>query len=219
MQKLFYRAGVALVLMGPLPETSAQVIIDGINVVSEFYGPFTKNEFAKAFLDFLIFQKAAKIEGKVWLKLLLNVHGEVAESIIQKSAHPLLDLAARVAVLKVKFTPAMMQSGPVPVWVSIPVNFNLDAIKAQQLSISQSVEVYGRKFIFMKFGEKYMLVEDGCTPATMQEIEYLSKAHFELLYSRPELLKFSCSFKEIGCIIDPFWRKCAVIKIQNHVSR
>jgi len=43
MQKLFYRAGLALALMGPLHETSAQVVVDGINVVSEFYGPFTKN--------------------------------------------------------------------------------------------------------------------------------------------------------------------------------
>ncbi len=66
------------------------------------------------------------VEGTVWMKILIDREGRPKKAIVVKSDNSLLDESARTAALEWRFTPAMMTSGPVMVWASIPFRFALD---------------------------------------------------------------------------------------------
>ena len=68
-----------------------------------------------------------KIQGKVYVRLLINEEGSVAEAKVTKSVHPLLDEEAlRVAGLLQKFEPTMFQGKPVCAYFDFPVTFHLN---------------------------------------------------------------------------------------------
>lgn len=69
--------------------------------------------------------RKAGLEGKVWVKIWVGKDGKPKKVVIQKSASEIFDQAAIDAAMQMVFTPAMMQNGPVDVWVSIPFDFKL----------------------------------------------------------------------------------------------
>jgi len=69
--------------------------------------------------------RKAGLEGTVWVKIWVGKEGKPRKVVIQKSASEIFDQAAIDAAKQFVFTPAMMQNGPVDVWVSIPFHFRL----------------------------------------------------------------------------------------------
>jgi len=70
--------------------------------------------------------KMQAIEGKVFLKLLIDENGNVAKAKIDKGINPLLDKSALEAVKSAKFSPALINDKPVRVWVVLPVAFKME---------------------------------------------------------------------------------------------
>lgn len=69
--------------------------------------------------------KLAGIEGKVYLKLLIDEEGNVAKAKIEQGVKEMLDNSALAAAKKAKFSPAMIKDKPVKVWVVLPIAFKL----------------------------------------------------------------------------------------------
>jgi TonB family protein len=65
------------------------------------------------------------IEGKVVVRVLIDKTGRPVRSLIDMSDNELLTEAARNVVMATRFTPAMQNGKPVPVWISIPITFKL----------------------------------------------------------------------------------------------
>jgi TonB family protein len=53
--------------------------------------------------------------------------GTVRQAIVVKSSNAIFDEAAVKAALEWTFTPAIMNNGPVAVWVTVPFRFTLKA--------------------------------------------------------------------------------------------
>ncbi|HXG01043.1 MAG TPA: energy transducer TonB [Bacteroidota bacterium] len=67
----------------------------------------------------------AGLEGTVWVKILVDKDGLPKKAVVIKSTAELFNEAAIEAAMKFVFTPAVMNNGPVKVWVSIPFRFLL----------------------------------------------------------------------------------------------
>jgi protein TonB len=67
----------------------------------------------------------AGLEGNVFVKVWVTKEGKVKEVRIMKSDAEIFNQAAQDAAKLWVFTPAVMQKGPVSVWVSIPFKFRL----------------------------------------------------------------------------------------------
>jgi periplasmic protein TonB len=70
--------------------------------------------------------RRAGVEGTVWVKVLVDKEGKAKKALIQKSDAEIFNDAAIAAALQFVFTPAIMNSGPVAVWASIPFRFKLN---------------------------------------------------------------------------------------------
>ncbi|HEV8538195.1 MAG TPA: TonB family protein [Bacteroidota bacterium] len=72
------------------------------------------------------FAKRISAEGTVWIKIWVDKEGKPKKVVIQKSSdNEALDESAKKAAMQYLFTPAIMNNGPVAVWVSIPFRFKL----------------------------------------------------------------------------------------------
>jgi len=72
----------------------------------------------------------AGIQGKVWIKVLVNKRGEVVDAVVFKSSGAKgLDMAALSVAWQNKFRPAVQNGEPVAVWVAYDVDFVLDKEK------------------------------------------------------------------------------------------
>ncbi|MCI0515451.1 energy transducer TonB [candidate division KSB1 bacterium] len=70
--------------------------------------------------------RKAGVEGKVYVKVLVNERGDVVRTEILKSlGNNGCDEAAVEAIRKARWKPAMQRDRPVKVWISIPVIFKL----------------------------------------------------------------------------------------------
>ncbi len=67
----------------------------------------------------------AGIEGKVWVKVLVGKDGQVREATVERSTADILNEASLAAARQFRFTPGVMNNGPVSVWVMIPFTFRL----------------------------------------------------------------------------------------------
>lgn len=70
--------------------------------------------------------RRAGIEGTVWVRIWVTKEGKAKKAEMLKSDSDLLDQSALDAATHWVFTPAVMNNGPVAVWVSIPFRFKLD---------------------------------------------------------------------------------------------
>lgn len=71
----------------------------------------------------------AGIEGRVWVKIWVDKDGKPHKSVILKSDAEIFNQPAMDAAMQYRFTPAIMNKGPVAVWVVIPFNFKLTGNK------------------------------------------------------------------------------------------
>lgn len=67
----------------------------------------------------------AGLEGNVYVKVWVDKEGKVRKAVVLKSDAEIFNSAATDAAQQWIFTPAVMQKGPVAVWVSIPFRFRL----------------------------------------------------------------------------------------------
>ena len=67
----------------------------------------------------------AGLEGTVWVKILVDKDGLPKKAVVIKSTAELFNDPAVEAAMGFVFTPAVMNQGPVKVWVSIPFKFAL----------------------------------------------------------------------------------------------
>jgi periplasmic protein TonB len=68
--------------------------------------------------------RASRIEGVVILEAVIDTHGNVTSARVLR-ALPLLDQSALDAVRQWKFTPATLNGIPVPVYLTVTINFKL----------------------------------------------------------------------------------------------
>ncbi len=68
---------------------------------------------------------AKNLEGKVWLKVLIDSTGHPAEVELLKSDNEIFNDAAMTAARQFTFNPALKDKRPVAVWVSFPFKFKL----------------------------------------------------------------------------------------------
>jgi TonB family protein len=67
-----------------------------------------------------------KLSGTVWLNVLVDQRGSVKTARVLKSDAEELNQAAIDAARKYAFTPGMYRNKPIPVWVSIPIEFRVE---------------------------------------------------------------------------------------------
>ena len=65
-------------------------------------------------------------EGSVWVKVLVDKQGKVKKVVVVKSDSELFNDPAVQAAGQWLFTPAIMNAGPISVWVVIPFHFHLN---------------------------------------------------------------------------------------------
>lgn len=69
--------------------------------------------------------RRAGLEGTVWVRLWVTKEGKPKKAEVLKSDSDIFNQAAMDAAMKWVFTPAVMNSGPVSVWISIPFKFKM----------------------------------------------------------------------------------------------
>jgi protein TonB len=67
----------------------------------------------------------AGLEGNVFIKIWVDKEGKPRKAVVIKSDAQIFEQVAIDAAMQYIFTPAVMQKGPVSVWVSIPFKFRL----------------------------------------------------------------------------------------------
>lgn len=67
----------------------------------------------------------AGLEGTVWVKILIDKEGKPQRAVVVRSTTDIFNDAAIEAAMQFVFTPAVMNQGPVKVWVSMPFRFKL----------------------------------------------------------------------------------------------
>ena len=69
--------------------------------------------------------RRAGLEGTVFVKIWVDKEGKPRKALVIKSDAEIFNQPAIEAAMKFVFTPAIMNNGPVAVWVSIPFKFTL----------------------------------------------------------------------------------------------
>jgi protein TonB len=69
--------------------------------------------------------RKAGIEGAVWVELWVTKEGKVKKAVVVKSMSDIFNQPTIDAAMQFVFTPAMMQNGPVAVWVTMPFHYRL----------------------------------------------------------------------------------------------
>ncbi|MBU1298824.1 MAG: energy transducer TonB [Bacteroidetes bacterium] len=67
----------------------------------------------------------ANMEGTVWVKIWVDKEGKPRKAVVIKSDAEIFNEVAVNAAMQWVFTPAIMNDGPVAVWVAIPFKFKL----------------------------------------------------------------------------------------------
>ena len=75
--------------------------------------------------DYPAAARAAQLEGDVVLEAVVGTDGRLRDVTVLQSAHPLLDDAAKAAVLKYEYAPALRNGTPEPAKIRIAVSFRL----------------------------------------------------------------------------------------------
>ena len=77
-------------------------------------------------LEYPLLARRAGIEGTSVIRIVVNRDGTPSDATVLRSAHELLDQAALDAVVKQRYTPGRQRGVPVPVYMAIPVKFELN---------------------------------------------------------------------------------------------
>jgi protein TonB len=66
-----------------------------------------------------------KVEGRVWMQVVIGAAGRVQEIEVVRALHPSLNREALNAMARWEFTPAISQGVPVPVRAVVEMEFSL----------------------------------------------------------------------------------------------
>ncbi len=75
--------------------------------------------------------KRAGVEGKVYVKILVDTSGIPLKAVVIKSSDKIFNQVSIDAVMKFKFSSALKDNKPVAVWVVIPFKYTLDGSKGE----------------------------------------------------------------------------------------
>ncbi len=131
-----------VLLLATATNTSAQTAADTILTIAEQmpYYPGGTDSLLKEITKNVVYPKFcadSNIQGKVYLRFVVNTDGSLADLQAIKSPHPAMSVAAMDAVLKIgKFTPGMQDGKPVRVWYSLPVTFKVKQVNTESLADS-----------------------------------------------------------------------------------
>ncbi len=99
-------------------ETAPEIFIPGIEKFPvPIYNPVPK---------YPEIARRAGVEGTAYIKMWVTKDGKVKQAEIVKSTSNIFDQNAIDAAMLWKFTPAIMNNGPVSVWVTVPFKFRLN---------------------------------------------------------------------------------------------
>lgn len=76
--------------------------------------------------DYPEIARRAGVEGTVWVKIWVDKEGKPRKAVVLKSDAEIFNEPAQRAAMQSVFTPALMNNGPVAVWVSVPFRFKLN---------------------------------------------------------------------------------------------
>lgn len=85
----------------------------------------------------LIYPEEAKntgIEGKVIVKIYIDIYGKILKSKIFQSSSKLFEQPAIDAIMKISCSPATQNNKPVGCWLSVPITFKLEKVKEENYS-------------------------------------------------------------------------------------
>jgi protein TonB len=80
----------------------------------------------KVFPHYPEIARRAGVEGTVHVNMWVTKDGRVQQAIVVRTTHELFNQPALDAALQWTFTPAIMNNGPVAVWVTVPFRFRLN---------------------------------------------------------------------------------------------
>jgi protein TonB len=108
-------------------EITQDIMIDDLEPGMDDFIPVEKAPqiVRKAIPDYPEMAMRAGLEGTVWVKVLVDRDGKPMRAVVIKSTTEIFNDPAVNAAMKFMFTPAVMNHGPVRVWVSIPFRFQL----------------------------------------------------------------------------------------------
>jgi protein TonB len=81
---------------------------------------------SKVFPHYPEIARRAGVEGTVHVNMWVTKDGRVQQAIVLRTTHELFNQPALDAALQWTFTPAVMNNGPVAVWVTVPFRFRLN---------------------------------------------------------------------------------------------
>jgi protein TonB len=112
-------------------EVSGDIVIDGDDPGMDEFIPVEKPPqiVRKAMPQYPEMAVRAGLEGVVWVKILVDKEGKPQKAVVIKSSAELFNDPAIAAAMQFLFTPAVMNQGPVKVWVSIPFRFQLKDVR------------------------------------------------------------------------------------------
>ena len=111
-------AGVSNGVVDTPPPTPAPVVMAPVRVINQ---PRKIVDVTPVYPEMA---RAAKISGMVIIEAVVGVDGAVRDARVLRSS-PLLDEAALAAVRQWRYTPTLLNGNPVPVIITVTVNFTL----------------------------------------------------------------------------------------------
>ena len=163
--------------------------------------------------------RKAGIEGRVTVEVVIGITGDVEHVKVVKG-HPILNDAAIEAANKWKFKPGKQKDKLVKVRMTIPIDFKLTAVQkypdyrdhASLADSSKWFDYYDKRFIFAIIDGAKVLIEEGFGLEKADQISFKSDDHFELLFERPDLIKYSIYYPRILISADEKKEKWIFIK-------
>lgn len=101
------------------PDPNAFMLVEELPVV------LNKDEVAKA-IGYHPMAREAEIQGKVFVRILVDKDGSYVRSIVTRDVHPLLTKSVTKNIDRLKFSPGVMGGRPTKMWSTHSFNFSLD---------------------------------------------------------------------------------------------
>lgn len=154
----------------------------------------------------------AKVEGRVYVKALVDTTGFVINTEIIKGIANELDTIAMRAVQTTRFLPGKQRNKKIRVQISIPIVFRIGETrvgKPSENAIIDEVEVENKKFNIILFdNNEWRFYQNSFKVNKSKNLEYLSEKSFSFLMQNPDQIKYilialeDYSFDAIGLVIN-----------------
>lgn len=133
-----------------------------------------------------------KIEGTTVVACLVDEEGQVRDTRVLRSLHPILDLIAMQAIKSVKWMPATSWSDPIATRILVAARYKLENFLGQRLDMTfpWPYQIFQKEFVIHEVKENYLFYEEGFETESATRIQYLSDDFFALLVEHPDLIEY-----------------------------